>query len=186
LGVVGMAILSVAAHSTASTTPSAASVASHTAQDMAAGIGMGLVAGFTYALYSWVARRLMQHGIPSRAAMGGMFGLGGLFLMPVLYATGAPFLQSWTNASVGLYMALIPMFLGYLFFGYGLARISASTATTITLLEPVVAAALAAAIVGERLTPWAWAGIGLIFLSLAWITWPTKPRQSAVAASAAH
>lgn len=54
------------------------------------GVALGLVAGTAYALYSWCARRLMQHGVQSRVAMGATFGLGGLFLMPVLLATGAP------------------------------------------------------------------------------------------------
>ena len=56
--------------------------------------------------------------------------LGGLLLMPVLAVTGAPLLASWPNAAVGLYMALVPMFAGYVLFGRGLARILPSTATT--------------------------------------------------------
>ena len=78
--------------------------------------------------------------------------------MPVLALYGAPFPDSWQNAAVGIYMACVPLFLGHVCFGYALARIPASTATTtITLLEPVVAAALAAIIVGEQLTT-GWAG----------------------------
>lgn len=140
------------------------------------GAGLGLV-GLTYALYSWAARRLMQRRIPSRAAMGAIFGIGGLLLIPVLFATGAPFLASWNNAAVGIYMALVPMFLGYVCFGYGLARIAASTATTITLLEPVVAAALAAVIVGERLPAMGWVGVALIFACLVCITLPVRARS---------
>ncbi|WP_202112878.1 MULTISPECIES: EamA family transporter [unclassified Gilliamella] len=40
-------------------------------------------------------------------------------------------------------MALILMFMGYLCYGYGLSKISASSAITISLLEPVIAAILA-------------------------------------------
>ncbi|MFC3447113.1 DMT family transporter [Falsochrobactrum ovis] len=138
---------------------------------------LDLPAGLTYALYSWAARRLMQRRIPSRAAMGAIFGIGGLLLMPVLFATGAPFLTSWNNAAVGIYMALVPMFLGYVCFGHGLARIAASTATTITLLEPVVAAALAAVIVGEKLPPMGWVGVALIFACLVCITLQVRARS---------
>lgn len=143
-----------------------------------AGVILGLVAGFTYALYSWAARRLMQQQIPSRAAMGAIFGLGGLLLMPVLAVTGAPLLASWNNAAVGAYMALVPMFIGYLCYGFGLARISASMATTITLTEPVVAAMLAVVIVGERLPPLGWLGIGLVVACLLVITLPVQYRYS--------
>lgn len=136
------------------------------------GMLLGLLAGFTYAFYSWSARRLMQAGVASRAAMGATFGAGGILLMPVLLLTGAPLLAAWNNAAVGIYMALVPMFVGYVCYGYGLARIQASMATTITLLEPVVAALLAVILVGERLPPSGWTGVGLIVLCLAVITLP--------------
>ena len=123
---------------------------------------LGLVAAFTYAMYSWIARRLIDRGIASRAAMGSMFGLGALLLMPVLFVTGAPLLASVNNFSVGLYLAVVPMFLAYLLFGRGLTVVRASLATTITLLEPVVAALLAVTIVGEKLSLTGWFGIGLI------------------------
>ncbi|MDO5648747.1 DMT family transporter [Paracoccus sp. (in: a-proteobacteria)] len=138
------------------------------------GTALGLVGGLTYAAYSWAARGLMMGGIRSRTAMGAVFGIGGLLLMPVLIATGAPFLQSAVNLSVGVYMAVVPMFLGYVAFGYGLARVSASTATTITLTEPVVAAMLAIVIVGERLQVMGWLGVGLILACLVVITMPRR------------
>ncbi|MFB9867965.1 DMT family transporter [Vreelandella sulfidaeris] len=145
---------------------------------------LGLVAGFSYALYSWTARRLMQAGVASRVAMGATFGIGGLMLMPVLLITGAPLLNSWTNASVGLYMALVPMLLGYLCFGHGLARLPASTATTITLFEPVVAAGLAVVVVGERLPALGWAGIVLILACLVCISLPVRTARAPEAAAA--
>lgn len=166
LGLLGMAVLTLAeggSHGSAAPPP-----------DVFTGVLLGLLAGLTYAFYSWAARRLMQRQVPARAAMGAMFGLGGLLLMPVLFVTGAPFLASWNNAAVGIYMALVPMFLGYICFGYGLARVQASMATTITLLEPVVAAVLAGLIVGERLPAWGWVGVGLIFACLVSITLPTR------------
>jgi DME family drug/metabolite transporter len=126
------------------------------------GVGLGLIAGATYALYSWTSHRLMRSQIGSSAAMGTTFGLGGLMLIPVLLSTGTPLLQSWENAAVGIYMVLVPMFLGYVLFGMGLARIEASTATTLSLIEPVVAAVLAVLIVGERLPPIGWLGAALI------------------------
>lgn len=138
------------------------------------GILLGLLAGFTYAIYSWSARRLMQAGVASRAAMGVTFGAGGILLMPVLLMTGAPLLAAWNNAAVGIYMALVPMFMGYICYGYGLARIPASMATTITLLEPVIAALLAILFVGERLPLSGWVGVALIVACLGVITAPTK------------
>jgi DME family drug/metabolite transporter len=126
------------------------------------GVALGLAAGVTYAIYSWAAHRLIGRGVTSRAAMGAIFGLGGLLLLPVLLATGAPLAASWANAAVGAYLALVPMFTGYLLFGWALARVPASTATTLSLLEPAVATVLAVMVVGERLPAAGWAGLILI------------------------
>ena len=146
------------------------------------GILLGLVAAFTYAMYSWIARGLIDRGIASRAAMGSMFGLGALLLMPVLFVTGAPLLASVNNFSVGLYMAVVPMFIAYLLFGRGLTVVRASLATTITLLEPVVAALLAVMVVGEKLSLTGWFGIGLISacLLIATLRKPVKNRTNPI------
>ena len=156
LGIAGSAVLCLA---TAHGAPSAA-------RATLAGVALGLLAGAAYALYSWSAHRLMRRGIGRAAAMGAVFGLGGLALMPVLLVTGAPLLASGQSFAVGAYMALVPMFLGYLLFGYGLSRISPSSATTLTLAEPAVAAVLAVLVVGERLPGAAWAGLAGIGASL--------------------
>ncbi|WP_222435315.1 DMT family transporter [Puniceibacterium confluentis] len=165
IGITGMALLSVSDGGQVSTAP-----------NMALGVGLGLVAAATYALYSWTARRLMRRGVRSRVAMGATFGLGGLFLMPVLFATGGAFLASATNFAVGAYMAIVPMFLGYIAYGIALARIPTRQATTITLFEPVVAAMLAVLVVEERLSSTGWLGAGLIVACLFWMELP-KPRR---------
>ena len=120
----------------------------------------------------------------SPVAMGATVGLGGLLRLPVLIVSGGPFLASWNNAAVGIYMAAVPMFLGYLCFGYGLAHVQASMATIITLLEPVVAAVLAVIVVGERLPLLGWIGVALIVGCLAIVTLPVAPARRAKPARA--
>ncbi|MBO9429482.1 EamA family transporter [Sulfitobacter sp. R18_1] len=168
VGLIGMGLICLAEGETHGSAVSAPSVPM--------GVLLGLIGGFTYALYSWSARRMMLQGTRSAVAMGATFGLGGLLLMPVLAVSGGAFLASWTNAAVGLYMAAVPMFLGYIAFGYGLARVEASTATVITLFEPVVAAVLAVVIVGERLPPQGWVGVALVIGCLSIITLPAPRR----------
>lgn len=145
------------------------------------GILLGLVAGGTYATYSWSAQRLMSRGVGRAASMGAIFGLGGALLMPVLAVTGAPLLASAQNFSVAAYMVMVPMFLGYLLFGFGLARVPASTATAITLSEPAVAAILAVLVVGERLSGLGWMGLSIIGIALVVLAF--APTNSAVRAS---
>ncbi|WP_312977617.1 EamA family transporter [Corynebacterium sp.] len=157
LGITGAVLISVASDGDDTTADNSATLA---------GIALGLLAGVSYALYAWVAFRLMLAGTGRAAAMGSVFGVGGALLVPVLLVTGGPLLDSATTLGVAAYISLVPMFLGYVLFGYGLTRLSPSTATTVTLLEPAVAALLAVLVVGERLAPLGWVGLVLIGLVL--------------------
>ncbi|WP_310723019.1 EamA family transporter [Streptomyces sp. N2A] len=169
LGMSGTVLLCVAEAAKAHSASGAGSV-----RMTVLGVGLGLVAGLAYALYSWAAHRLIGRGVSSGAAMGTVFGIGGVLLLPVLLATGAPLLSSWSNAAVGAYMALVPMLIGYVLFGWGLAHVPASTATTLSLLEPAVAAVLAVLIVGERLPLLGWIGIASVIGCLAVLTTPPR------------
>jgi len=134
------------------------------------GIALGLVAGVTYALYSWGAARVMRRGLPSRPVMGAVFGAGGVLLLPVLLLTGAPIVASWSNLAAVSYLAVVPMFLGYVLFGRGLSAVPASTATSLSLLEPAVAAVIAVVVLHERLPLLGWAGMGVLLASLVLLT----------------
>ncbi len=131
------------------------------------GAGLGLLAGAAYALYAFASSRAIGLGRPSRGVMGSMFGIGAVLLLPVLIATGTPLLQSWPTVGIAAYLAVGPMFVAYLLFGIGLRTVRSSAATTITLLEPVVATILAVLVVGERLAPVGWLGLLLVFGGLA-------------------
>ncbi len=130
------------------------------------GILLGCIAGLTYAGYSWAARRLIESGVHSKSSMSGLFGCAALLLLPSLWFTGDNLFSSSTNALVSLYMAIIPMFLGYLLFSFGLNYIDASKATLITLIEPLVATILAVFIIGERFKVIGWIGVSLVSLCL--------------------
>lgn len=130
------------------------------------GIILGLLAGLSYALYSWTAKCMISKDIHSKSAMAGMFGLAAVLLLPSLILTGDNLFATTSNSLVALYMAIIPMFLGYVLFGYGLNYIEASQATLLTLLEPAVATVMAVLIVGEKFSLIGWLGISLILLCL--------------------
>lgn len=164
-GVVGVALLSLAnTHGNAEP--------SNQVHNHFFGIMYGLVAGFSYASYSWVGHKLIHKGASSNAAMGCIFGVASLFLLPVLFATGANFLNSWQQFSVAAYMAIFPTIIAYKLFGHGLTVVNASTATVITLLEPVVATLLAVFIVNEVIGVQGWMGIIFIGLSLLVVVLP--------------
>lgn len=130
------------------------------------GIILGLVAGLTYSLYSWAAKKLIDRGVEAKASIGLIFGFGAMLLLPIAFYTGANLFDEAVNVYVVGYMMLIPMFLGYLLFGYGLKTVPASRAVTLTLFEPFMAAVFAMLIVGEQLDGLGWLGMGSIFVCL--------------------
>lgn len=152
LGIVGAVLISLAGQGDSTDFNSV---------ELATGVGLGIVAGATYAGYTLVMRTLMIGGISRRAVSGAVLGGGGLILLPVFWVA-AP--AHWDAESVGVitYLAVLPMFVGYLLFAYGLARVDATTATTVTLLEPAAATVLAVLVLGERISPIGWIGMAAI------------------------
>ncbi|MEZ9764735.1 DMT family transporter [Vibrio splendidus] len=138
------------------------------------GIALGLVAGLCYAIYSWATKALIDKGIKSQAAMGSIFGLGAMLLLPTLWFTGDNLFSSQTNVLVISYLTLIPQCLGYVAFSFGLRHVTASSANLLTLFEPVVAAVLAVCVVGELIPFIGWLGMFLIVLCLLIQSKPSK------------
>ncbi|WP_379543382.1 DMT family transporter [Psychrobacter sp. R86515] len=130
------------------------------------GVLLGLVAGLAYATYSWTARQMIENGVNSKSAMASMFGLSAILLLPSLLLTGENLFLDAKHISVALYLAIAPMFFGYLLFGQALRVIEASKATLITLLEPIVATILAIIIIGETFSPIGWLGMSLMIICL--------------------
>ena len=138
------------------------------------GIALGLVAGLCYAIYSWATRALIDKDIESQAAMGSIFGLGAMLLLPTLWFSGDNLFSSQTNVLVISYLTLIPQCLGYVAFSFGLRHVTASSANLLTLFEPVVAAVLAVCVVGELIPFIGWLGMFLIVLCLLIQSKPSK------------
>lgn len=155
LGITGVLLLSIGEPTDLSQAP-----------NQTFGIILGFVAGLTYSLYSWIARQFILQGINAKAAMGAIFGLAALILIPSLFWTAQNLFDEARNLYVVIYMAAIPMFIGYVLFGYGLKTVSASHAITLTLFEPVVAAFFAALLIGEKIVLLGWIGIAMIFACL--------------------
>lgn len=147
----------------------------------ALGVGLGLLAGITYAGLSWAMRRLMSRSVPRGAAAGTVMGLGGVFLLPIV-AVGVPSVIAHPETlGVLAYLVLVPQFLGYVLFSRGLGRIDSSTATTITLIEPAVATALAVGVLAEPITAVGWVGIALLATALLVLLAPRLPASTGAA-----
>ncbi len=141
-----------------------------------AGVALGFLAGAGYALFTFASGMVIRGGHTGRATMGAAFGLAAIPLVVVLLVVGAPLLGSVQNLGLAAYLALGPMFVAYLFFGWGIRSLRSSTVTVITLLEPLVATLLAIVVVGERLDPLGWIGLALIVIGVAVLSSARQPQ----------
>ncbi|WP_200797723.1 DMT family transporter [Streptoalloteichus hindustanus] len=143
------------------------------------GLALALAAGLGYGVYTVAGSRLIASGQRSDGAMGLLFAAGAVPLVPVLalrWPGGLENAQGWLTVG---YLALVPTVLAYLLFGAGLRVLPAPTVATLNLAEPVVAAALGVAVLGEPVTTGGVAGAVLVLGGLAVLALPARGRRTA-------
>ena len=141
-----------------------------------AGAGLALAAGLCYACYAVAAASLIAGGAAGRSVMAIMFGGGALVLLPVLLTGPVGWLLTLRGAVVVFELSVLATAVAYLLYGYGLRTVQVPVAVTLGLAEPVVAALLAVAVLDERLTGTAIAGLLLVGLALALLVVPVPGR----------
>jgi drug/metabolite transporter, DME family len=130
------------------------------------GIVLALASGGSYAVYATVLSALVARGEEDRAVTGALFGGAAVLMAPSLLSGSAGWVLTGRGAVVALYLGVLTTAGGYLLFARGLRTTPATTATTLTLAEPAVAAVLGVAVLDEALGGTALAGIALVAASL--------------------
>lgn len=130
------------------------------------GLSAALGAAVSYATYIVASHRLVATGTAGIGVLAAIFTASGTLLSPFLLLTDPG--QLWTDAGLATvgYLALVPTVLAYWLFNSGLHGVAASTAATLGLTEPVVAAALGVLVLHERLGVTGAVGAGLVLLGL--------------------
>jgi len=130
------------------------------------GVLLGLGAGLTYGLYTIfckVAQR--RHTIWSTLAYA--LGVGALFLLPLQSQAALTQAVSTPQTLILLLLlGLVPTLGGGVAFNAGLRRVTASSASIVATLEPVVAMLLGRLVFGERLEALQMVGAGLILAAV--------------------
>ena len=139
-----------------------------------AGIALALGAGASYGLYTVTSKTLLEAGHRPEGVMGVAFGLGGVLLAPALLLGDTAWLATPGGASLAIYLGLIPTALAYILFARGLQKLPAASVATLTLAEPLTAATLGVAILGER--PGPVAGLGALMVLSGLLVLSAKPR----------
>jgi DME family drug/metabolite transporter len=82
--------------------------------------------------------------------MAVVFAAGAVLLLPVLAAQDLSWLPSARGIAMVAWLGLAATAAAYLLFARGLVRLSAATATTLDLAEPLTATLLGVVVLGER------------------------------------
>ncbi len=127
-------------------------------------LGLVLVLGAVlgYVLYVELAQHAIRRGLDSTAAMAGMFAAGAVLLLPLLAVEPLGWLATGRGLAMALHLGLVTIGLAYWLYGWGLRSLPVPTAVTLTLAEPLTAALLGTALLGERLGPLGWLGAALV------------------------
>jgi drug/metabolite transporter, DME family len=115
------------------------------------GMAAALGAALSYSTYIVASRHLVAGGKSGPGVLAAIFTVSGVALTPFLFLTDPGALWTTPGLVTVAYLALVPTVLAYHLFNAGLRGVSASTAATLGLTEPVVAAGLGVAVLGERL-----------------------------------
>ncbi len=145
----------------------------------AAGVLASLAAGLAYAVYTLAIKGLLETGWSPVASVGVVFGVAGLVGVVELAAVGGGSLGGPRGLVAAAWLGVLTITVAYLLFASGLERLPAATVATLTLAEPVVAAALGVLVLGEHLSPVASAGAVVLMIALGLLALPRPPRLRA-------
>ena len=118
----------------------------------AVGILLALGASASYATYIIAGNAAGGRGLETPSYLAVAFLVAAALTLPLLFL--GELAWTWTGSGALLvgYLAVVPTVVGYSLFNRGLPGVRPSTASTLGLMEPVVAALLAVLLVGERLS----------------------------------
>ncbi|MEU8827190.1 EamA family transporter [Streptomyces sp. NPDC048636] len=135
-----------------------------------AGVALALLSAAGYSVTTLYTRHLGSRGAvdPYRTTLAS-FAVCAVLLLPFAAAEGLwPQSQGLARTLVLMvYIAAVPTALAYGLYFAGLAVLRATTVTVITLIEPVTAAVIAVALLGERLTVATVAGTAVLLGAVA-------------------
>jgi DME family drug/metabolite transporter len=141
------------------------------------GVVLAVVAAICYAVYTVSAKRLAEDGAATTTAVSITLIAGGLMLTPWL-VTGGPGLFSGRALLTVAWLGPVTTAAAYMLFVQGLRTVSAATAGTLSLAEPLVAVLAGIGLLHEHLTAPAAIGGGLLAAGLAFASVRARPGRS--------
>jgi DME family drug/metabolite transporter len=123
-------------------------------------------AGLSYAVYALAAKHAIDEGLDATQAMAGVFGVGAVLMAPLLALEPMRWLGTARGLGMALHLGVLTVGLAYWLYGKGLRGLAVPTVVTLTLAEPLTAAVLGVAVLGERAGAMGWVGAALVAAGL--------------------
>ena len=130
------------------------------------GVLLAVGAAASYATYTLAVKHTLTGGGLPEPTMAAAFTGGAVLLLPVLALAPVGWLATPRGLLAALWLGAVPTALAYLLFARGLRRISAAETSTLTLAEPLTAAALGVLLLGERPSATSAVGAALLLAGL--------------------
>lgn len=143
-----------------------------------AGVALALGAAVSYATYIVAGNAAEARGLETQSFLAAAFSVSALVTLPWLLLADLGRLVTPEAAVLVAYLVLVPTILAYSLFNRGLRGVRSSTASTLALVEPVVAATLAYLLLGERLGGTGLLGAALVLVGLVLVVRATATRAA--------
>jgi drug/metabolite transporter, DME family len=134
-----------------------------------AAFALGIGAGATYAIYTVFSKVATErHGADAALFWSFAFAAAALALIAPPHV---PFMRAPQHAVLLVALGIVPTLIPYALYLTGLRALRASTASMLAAIEPVIAALLAAALLGERLAVLQAVGMALVVAAAVLLAW---------------
>ena len=139
-------------------------------RDTVIGVLLALGSALGYAIIALCSRALAGRYHPLQPISIG-FGAGALVLLPFALASGMAVVYPPAGWLLLLHLGLLPTALAYVLFLAGMRHTTATIASIVTLVEPLVSTLLAWLLFGERLGPLGALGAALLLAAIGLLYW---------------
>ncbi|WP_436795130.1 DMT family transporter [Actinospongicola halichondriae] len=135
------------------------------AERPALGLALAVAAGASYAVYAYALQQLARQGDADHVAAT-VFTRAAVVMLPILLIGDVGELFTGLGIVMSLHLGIVATTLSYAMFTRGVRDTPVSTATLLSLAEPLTAVLLGVTIVGETLTLAALVGIVLLLVGV--------------------
>lgn len=126
------------------------------------GLAASVVSGAAYAAYAVAAAGLLRQGTHAVISTTAILGTSGVVAALILPFVDLGWLAEPRGLATAFWLGPVTVVAAYLLMGTALRTLTAATAVTLGLAEPITAATLGVAVLGESLTLGQWAGLAAV------------------------